>query len=128
MFEARGGFPRRISNFGGKYVLVNLWATWCAPCIAELPALNTLAIARSDVLVVVPVSQDIEGWKVVDKRFKPGAYTQLEPYLDQKNLLALTFGAKGLPMSILYDAQGREVWRVARPLEWNSREVRALLP
>jgi hypothetical protein len=70
----------------------------------------------------------MEGWQAVDKRFKPQAFAKLTPYLDQPNNFALAVGAKGLPVSILYDENGKEVWRVARPLEWNNPEVRALLP
>lgn len=127
-FERRGGTVLHVSDFGGKPVLVNLWASWCAPCLAELPALNALAIARADQLTVLAISQDIEGWNAVDKRFKPGAYSKLTPYLDQKSDYAVAVGAKGLPVSILYSADGHEIWRVARPLDWNSPEVRALLP
>ena len=127
-FEARGGAVTHMSDFGGKPVLVNLWASWCAPCVAELPALNALAIAKADQLTVLAISQDMEGWKAVDKRFKPDAFSKLTPYLDQPSNYAVAVGAKGLPVSILYGADGREIWRVARPLEWNSPEVRALLP
>jgi thiol-disulfide isomerase/thioredoxin len=127
-FEARGGAIKHMSDFGGQPVLVNLWASWCAPCVAELPALNALAIAKTDQMTILAISQDMEGWKAVDKRFKPDAFSKLTPYLDQPNNFALAVGAKGLPVSILYDAAGKEVWRVARPLEWNSPEVRALLP
>ena len=127
-FERRGGTVMHVSDFGGKPVLVNLWATWCAPCLAELPALNALAIAKADQLTVLAISQDLEGWKAIDKRFRPDVYSKLTPYLDQKSDYALAVGAKGLPMTILYSADGHEIWRVARPLDWNSAEVRALLP
>ena len=127
-FEGRGGAITHMADFGGKPVLVNLWASWCAPCVAELPALDALASAKADTLTVLPISQDMEGWQAVDKRFKPEAFAKLTPYLDQPNNFALAVGAKGLPVSILYDENGKEVWRVARPLEWNSPAVRALLP
>ncbi|HPU15244.1 MAG TPA: TlpA disulfide reductase family protein [Polymorphobacter sp.] len=127
-FEARGGAVKHMADFGGQPVLVNLWASWCAPCVAELPALNALASAKAGQLTVLAISQDMEGWKAVDKRFKPDAFSTLNPYLDQPGNYALALGAKGLPVSILYDAEGKEIWRVARPLEWNSPEVRALLP
>ncbi|MGL4543530.1 MAG: TlpA family protein disulfide reductase [Polymorphobacter sp.] len=127
-FEARGGDIKRIADFGGKPVLVNLWATWCAPCVAELPELNTLAVAKADSLTVLAISQDMEGWQAVNKRFTPDTFSKLTPYLDQPSNFAVAIGAKGLPVSILYGADGREIWRVARPLEWNSPAVRALLP
>lgn len=127
-FESRGGLVKSLADFGGKPVLVNLWATWCAPCIAELPDLEILASARGDHLQVLPISQDLEGWKAVNTRFTNGKFVVLTPYLDQPGNFAQAVGAKGLPMSILYDSEGKEVWRTIKPLKWNSPEVRALLP
>lgn len=127
-FVDRAEKPFRLADFAGQPKLVNLWATWCAPCLAEMPALDRLAAREKDKLVVLPVSQDLEGWRAVDKFFAPGKFRALTPYLDQPNDWALAVGAKGLPVSILYDAQGRELWRVNGPLEWDQPEVAALLP
>ena len=126
-FVDRAEKPLRLAEFAGQPVLVNLWATWCAPCLAEMPALDRLAAREKGKLLVLPISQDLEGWRAVDKFFAPGKFTALSPYLDQPNEWALAVGAKGLPVSILYDAQGREVWRVNGPLEWDKPEVAALL-
>lgn len=111
-FERRGGAKATLADFKGKRVLVNLWATWCAPCIAEMPALDALA-TRSSQLTVLPISQDMEGWRVVEDFFKPGKFKTLTPVLDQPGSFAEAIKARGLPMSVLYDEQGREVWRVA---------------
>ena len=127
-FTDKAGKSFRIADFKGKPVLVNLWATWCAPCLAEMPAIDRLAAREAGKLVVLPVSQDLEGWRAVDRFFKPGKFKTLTPYLDQPNELAMAVGAKGLPVSILYDAQGRELWRVNGPLEWDQPNVAALLP
>lgn len=127
-FVDRAEKPLRLADFAGQPVLVNLWATWCAPCLAEMPALDRLAAREKGKLVVLPISQDLEGWRAVDKFFAPGKFKGLTPYLDQPNEWALAVGAKGLPVSILYDAQGRELWRVNGPLEWDKPEVAALLP
>ncbi len=108
----------------GKKVLVNLWATWCPPCLAEMPELDRLAGETADRLVVVPVSQDMEGWQAVDKFFTAGRFKVLKPVLDQPGSLGEAMGARGLPMSILYDEQGREIWRVAGVPEWGSPAVR----
>jgi thiol-disulfide isomerase/thioredoxin len=127
-FEERGGSTHTLADFGGRPVLVNLWATWCAPCVAELPDLEILDSSRGDALTVLAISQDMEGWNAVGQRFSNGKFVALVPYLDQPGNFAQAMGAKGLPMSILYDGQGKEVWRTTRPLKWNSPEVRALLP
>ncbi len=126
-FVDRAEKPVTLAAFKGTPVLVNLWATWCAPCLAEMPALDRLAAREQGKLVVLPLSQDMEGWRAVDKFFAPGKFPALTPYLDQPTDWALAVGAKGLPVSILYDAEGKEVWRVNGPLEWDQPEVAALL-
>ncbi len=131
VFEKRGGgktsLAQVIAGAGGQRVLVNLWATWCAPCIAEMPDLDRLATAQKARLLVLPLSQDMEGWQAVDGFFKPGKFKTLVPMLDQPGSFAEKLKARGLPMSVLYDAQGREVWRVAGTLKWGSPEVMAAL-
>lgn len=117
-FEWHGGEPVRVADFAGQKVLVNLWATWCAPCIAEMPMLDQLAASRRGKLVVLPVSQDMEGWLAVNKFFTPGKFNTLEPYVDQPGSFAEAIKAKGLPVSILYDEQGKEIWRVAGTPNW----------
>ena len=104
-------------------MLVNLWSTWCAPCIAEMPEIDAMAGMKKGRLVVIPLSQDMEGWQAVNKFFKPGRFKVLTPMLDQPGSLAEAIGARGLPMSVLYDEKGREVWRVAGTLKWTSAGV-----
>ncbi len=127
MFEAVGGAKTSIAKFKGKRVLVNLWATWCAPCVAEMPALDQLAGVKKATLTVLPISQDMEGWKAVNRFFAKGKFQTLVPYLDQQGVLAEKIAAQGLPMSVLYDEQGRELWRVAGTLKWDSPAVLAAL-
>lgn len=75
-------------------------------------------------MVVLPLSQDMEGWQAVKKFFKPGRFQTLVPVLDQPGSVAERIGARGLPMSILYDEKGRELWRVAGTLKWATPAVR----
>ncbi len=130
-FEAKGGRVTSVAALlaasKGRPVLVNLWATWCVPCRAEMPALDALAKARAATLTVLPISEDLEGWRAVDKFFAPGKFASLSPYLDQPGDYAVKMGATGLPLSILYGADGREKWRVNGPLKWTSAEVAAAL-
>ncbi len=127
MFEATPGKKTSLAAFKGRRVLVNLWATWCAPCIAEMPDLDKLAAAKGAKLLIIPLSQDMEGWQAVKKFFKPGKFKTLQPMLDQPGSFAEAIGARGLPMSVLYDEKGREVWRVAGTLKWGTPEVAAAL-
>jgi thiol-disulfide isomerase/thioredoxin len=126
-FEGKNGKMVSLADFAGKVVLVNLWATWCAPCIKEMPALDRLARLNPDKLAVIAISQDMAGWRVVDPFFAKTKLSTLTPYIDKKNQLALHYKAKGLPLSIIYDAQGREVARLSAPTDWDRGEGLALL-
>lgn len=122
-FEAAGGKVFHVAEFRGKAVLVNLWATWCVPCRAEMPALDALAAKQGPALTILPISADLEGWRAVTKFFTPGKFAHLTPYLDQPGNYPVAMGATGLPLSILYGPDGRERWRVNGPLKWASPEV-----
>jgi thiol-disulfide isomerase/thioredoxin len=114
----------QLKTLKGKPLLINLWATWCAPCVAELPALDRLA-ARGRVKILT-VSQDmVQPEKIAPFLQRLGA-TRLEPWLDPENDLGFHYQAT-LPTSIFYDAQGREVWRVTGPREWDDAETQTLL-
>lgn len=111
----------------GKPVLVNLWATWCAPCLKELPTLDRLAAETKDRLVVVPVSQDMEGWRKVSEAFTPAKYPNLSTRVESQMQFGFQLKARGLPLTILYDADGREVWRYAGDRDWSAPDARAKL-
>lgn len=114
-----------LASFRGKPLLVNLWATWCAPCVAEMPTLDALA-AKSDDMTVIAVAQDLKGAEVVDPWFQKAGLKALQPYLDPGNGL-LDAANSALPTSIFYDADGREIWRVVGAIDWQGEEARALL-
>jgi thiol-disulfide isomerase/thioredoxin len=126
MFEDPAGEPASLQDFRGKPVLLNLWATWCAPCVAEMPTLDGLAASRDDIEVLA-VSQDMGGKDKVDSFFAERKFRMLEPYLDPE--LALMTGLKvdTLPTTILYDASGREVWRITGIEDWQSERAAALI-
>lgn len=109
-------------------VLVNLWATWCVPCRVEMPALDALAGQMEGELRVLTISQDVRGAEVVAPFFAQQGFERLEPWLDPENDMAVEFSEGGLlPMSILFDAEGREILRVAGDYEWDSEEAIAQL-
>jgi thiol-disulfide isomerase/thioredoxin len=118
------GRELQLKELKGKRLLINLWATWCAPCIAELPALDRLA-AKGGVKVLT-VSQDMGQPEKVAAFLEQRGVTRLEPWLDPANDLGFHYQAS-LPTSIYYDASGREVWRVTGPREWDDAETQALL-
>lgn len=126
-FQAPDGSTVRLSHFTGKPLLVNIWATWCAPCIVEMPMLDKLAARETDRLKVLVVSQDIQGSEKVVPFFERGNYQQLEPYVDPENGLSFGFGSGLMPTTVLYDAQGKEVWRVIGAMDWDGAKAAALL-
>jgi thiol-disulfide isomerase/thioredoxin len=117
-----------LADMKGKVLLVNLWATWCAPCKVEMPSLNRLSAKLGGPnFAVVPISFD---WSGPDKprAFLTEAKLEALPlYMDVKKDLMQKFGAPGLPLSVLIDREGREVARLAGTAEWDSAEAEALI-
>jgi thiol-disulfide isomerase/thioredoxin len=125
-FRGPDDAPVTLAAFRGRPLLVNLWATWCAPCVAEMPTLDALAAKRGERMKVIAVAQDLQGAKVVEPWFQKAGLKALQPYLDPENGL-LDAANSALPTSIFYDAEGREVWRVVGAIDWQGKEAAALL-
>ena len=126
-FTAPGGGPATLTQFRGKPLLVNLWATWCAPCIAEMPAIDTMADREKDRFRVITVSEDLQGATVVAPFFKEKGFKNLPQYLDQQNVLMMAFRTETLPTTIFFDAKGKEQWRVLGAMDWNGAPAKKLL-
>lgn len=126
-FADTAGNELALTSLKGKPVLLNLWATWCAPCVAEMPALDKLATDRGATLQVVTVSQDLKQPEKVAAFFAQRKLTQLRPWLDPENRLSDHYAANTLPTTVYYDAQGREVWRFTGPREWGDAATASLL-
>lgn len=124
-FTAPDGKATTLAAFKGRPVLLNLWATWCAPCIAEMPTLDALAASKGDALTVLTVAQDLDGAKVPGF-LKDKGYRKLEAYVDPKLALSTHFQAS-LPTTILYDAEGREMWRMLGGADWSGSEAAKLV-
>lgn len=123
-FTDAAGKTMPLARFKGKPLLVNLWATWCAPCVAEMPQLDRVAKGGFTVLAV---SQDtMEAGKVM--AFYSGkGFAHMVPALDPDNSFAFHYGTGMLPTSVLYDANGKEIARVSGAPDWESGEGKALL-
>ncbi|GAA3724021.1 hypothetical protein GCM10022268_35190 [Sphingomonas cynarae] len=112
------GKPVTLASFRGKPVLLNLWATWCGPCVKELPTLDALATREAGRLHVVTLSQDMDPAKVAPF-FAARKFTTLKAYTDPK-MAWVPAVASNLPTSILYDSAGREVLRTVGDLDWTG--------
>lgn len=126
-FTGPGGKPVTLAAFRGQPLLINLWATWCAPCVAEMPAIDRLAAGEKGRLQVVAISQDGNGKAAVLPFFAKAGITTLKPYTDPQNALMLALKAETLPTTILYDANGRERWRHVGKVDWDDPSARAAL-
>ncbi len=126
-FTDADGKPVSLADFKGKPVVVNLWATWCQPCLKEMPSLDRLQANLAGKLIVAAVSQDRGGAKRVGPFVAEMALTKLKIYLDPKADLGHAFAVHGLPTSILIDAKGRVVGRVEGAAEWDSAKIMAML-
>ena len=124
-FLDAAGKKVRLADFRGKPVLLNLWATWCAPCVKEMPSLNALAEAAGDAIHVLAVSQDMQREKVAPF-FAERKLTHLSPYADPELGLSLAYKAN-LPTTIMLDASGRELWRVSGAMDWTGEKATALI-
>ncbi|MDO6415970.1 TlpA disulfide reductase family protein [Sphingomonas sp. BIUV-7] len=120
------GSEKTMDDFKDKPLLVNLWATWCVPCVKELPTLAKLGADAPNGLQVVAVSEDMQGAKVV-LPFLKDKKIAIHPYHDRDNALMLALKEASLPMSILFDADGKEVWRISGDLDWSGAKAKELL-
>lgn len=126
-FNDADGNPIGLGNFTGKPTLVNLWASWCVPCIKELPTLDKLAKARAGAINVVAVSQDHAPHASVLAFLKAHKIDDLGSYQDPNMGLSSALGVEVLPTSVLYDANGKEVWRYTGDMDWTSPEAAKLI-
>src|SRR5260370_35996687 len=120
-FEDDQGQPRSLAEFRGKVLLLNVWATWCAPCIKEIPALDHLAAALNGAdFAVVAVSVDRKGIDAVRKVFAERDVQKLPIYIDRSGEALRAVRAIVLPTSLLIDPHGSEFGRHVGPAQWDS--------
>ena len=120
------GETKQLGDYRGKVILLNVWATWCAPCIAEMPMLNALqGLKGSDKFEVVTVSQDLRAQEAI-KFFQDKKLDNLTSWHASLDL-GTKLNVPGLPTSIVYDKRGREIARVSGEADWTSPEALALI-
>ncbi len=128
IFLNAAGEEERISDYQGKVVLVNFWATWCAPCRKEMPSLDRLqGELGSDDFEVLAIGQDLQGMEKVTGFFEKLGLRNLAALNDKTVKSGRSSGVFGLPASILLNAEGEEVGRLVGPAEWDSPEAKALI-
>ncbi len=122
------GAEMRIADFGGRPLLINVWATWCAPCIAELPALSRAAAALAgDEVTVLLVSIDRGGAAKAMPFLEKHGVTGVRLGFDPKARLSRGMQVRGLPTTILLPAGQDAAWRFVGPFEWDDPAMLALV-
>jgi thiol-disulfide isomerase/thioredoxin len=131
-FEDADGKPRKLSDWRGRTVLVNLWATWCVPCRKEMPALDTLQTKLGGPeFEVVAVNIDTRDPEKPKNFLKDANLTRLGYFADPKAKVFQELKgigrALGMPTSVLVDGQGCEIATIAGPAEWSSDDAVKLI-
>jgi thiol-disulfide isomerase/thioredoxin len=127
-FTDAEGRPHTVADFAGDVLVINLWATWCPPCVAEMPALDRLqAMLGPEGVRVLALSQDRGGAGVVDRFYDRTGVKALGIWLDPRGTAARALGARGLPTTLIVTRDGREAARVIGEAEWDAPEMVALI-
>ena len=119
-----GGAPHTLAEFAGRGIVLNLWATWCPPCVAEMPALAALAAAGGADFVVLPLSSDHGGAATVSDFYRAHGIAGLPVVLDPEARATEALGARGLPTTLLIDRAGRERARLEGAADWAAPAAR----
>jgi thiol-disulfide isomerase/thioredoxin len=123
-FVDGAGRALTLGDFRGKVVLLNIWATWCAPCREEMPALDRLhAQLGGERFQVVALSVDLQGAPIARKFYGEVGIKALPLYIDPSAKAAFLLDAAGLPATLLVDRAGREIGRHLGPVKWDAPEV-----
>lgn len=118
--------PHSLDEFKGKWVVLNFWATWCAPCRHEMPSLDRLQAAMPEI-AVVPLAAGRNAPEQIDKFFKEAEVKNLTVWRDPKMELARAMGVVGLPVTLILNPEGQEVARLIGDAEWDTPDALAVM-
>ncbi len=122
------GNPITLADYSGKVVLLNIWATWCPPCRAEMPSLDRLAgEMEGPDFALIALSTDRGGVERVAQFFDEMQIENLDIMHDRSGNFGRQAGVLGLPVTLLLDREGREIGRILGEADWNSPEAKAIL-
>lgn len=125
---ADGAGKGTLADYRGKYVLVNFWATWCAPCRKEMPQLDALQKEfGGDDFEVLTIASGRNSPEGIKKFFAEAGVTSLPRHQDPKQALASQMGIFGLPITVLVDPEGREIARLRGDADWSSDSAKSII-
>ncbi|MFD1913292.1 TlpA family protein disulfide reductase [Halodurantibacterium flavum] len=120
--------PQDLTGYEGRIVVLNFWATWCAPCRHEMPSLDRLeATLGGGDLAVVPVATGRNPVPGIERFYAEAGITHLPVLRDPSSALAREMGVLGLPVTVILDREGREIARLTGDAEWDSDSAIAIL-
>ncbi|HEY6918109.1 MAG TPA: TlpA disulfide reductase family protein [Tabrizicola sp.] len=125
LLDAEDG-EHSLADYKGKWVVLNFWATWCAPCRREMPSLERLQAAMPD-LAVVPVATGRNAVEGIRRFFEEAGVKTLPILRDPSSELARGMGVMGLPVTVILNPEGQEVARLIGDAEWDSDSAKAVL-
>ena len=120
------GPSRRLSEFRGKPLIINVWASWCGPCREEMASLERLAW-QSDAAQFAMIGISTDDYREKAERLLQGNHATISHYIDRQLLLENMLGAAQLPLTVLVDAEGRVVEKVVGARQWDSPESLRLI-
>lgn len=127
-FSDGAGRPTSLAAFRGRFVLLNVWATWCPPCVEEMPTLDRLqAMLGGPGFEVVALSIDHGGLSVVRAFFDRTGIKHLQPYMDTFGDTLSNLAVAGVPLTLFIDREGREIGRKAGPAAWDDPRMVELI-
>lgn len=118
--------PVSLSDYRGKWLVLNFWATWCLPCREEMPSLDRLQVIRPDI-AVIPVATGRNPLPGIRAFFKSAEITHLPILRDPKSKLARPTRVLGLPVTLIVDPEGREIGRLIGDAHWDSPDALKIL-
>jgi len=127
-FTTPEGGEKTLAAYEGRYVVLNFWATWCAPCLRELPSLEALNKAfNSSEFAVVTLATGRNAPQAIDRVFADKDIQTLTRYRDEDMVIGKAFDVRGLPVTLILDPQGREIARMKGEAEWDSPSALAIV-
>ena len=123
VFKDSNNYDVNLDDFKGKLLILNFWATWCAPCREEMPSLDDLqSNSNFDNLKIFPINIGQENFTKSDSFFKELGIQNLEIYFDAPITLAKKFSLRGVPTTILFNKKGEEFGRIMGSIDFNNLE------
>lgn len=127
-FFGENGQKYNLSDFKGNVVLLNFWATWCKPCVAEMPLISELQEkVKGQKVKIIPLSLDFEGVEVVRKFYDKLNLDNLNIYHDSNETIIKTLKLKALPTTIILNEKGDKIAQILGEIDWSSDEVKDYL-